>query len=520
MKKLPIGIQTFRKIIEGNYLYIDKTRIAYELIQSGSYNFLSRPRRFGKSLFLDTLKEIFEGNKELFEELYIYDKWDFEDRYPVLVVSFTTGFIGDLSELNSKLRFTLESTAAHVGVPLEKEDLGEAFQTLIRDTYEKYQKEVVILIDEYDKPILDNITDKDKSRAIRDKMKEFYSVIKGNDAIIRFVFLTGVSKFSKMNLFSGLNNLNDITLDERFGNICGYTHDDLKTHFREYFEGVDLEEVKKWYNGYNYFGDLVYNPFDILLFIDKGKEFRNYWWSTGNPAFLIDLLREKEYYIPELNNYLATGEMLDSFDVDSIELEALLWQTGYLTITEKVPEPFGMSYRLGLPNKEIQTSLNSLFISFLTENNKAKDRTRSQMAKALMNGDTTTLKEIFKALFASIANTNFTKNEITRYEGYYASVVYAFLASLGYTIIPEDVTNKGRIDLTLLVSDKAYLFEFKVAEASIEKGDALRHIKEKGYPEKYNDYPDVYLIGITFSKSERNITGWEEEYITKKLQNK
>ncbi len=515
MKKLPIGIQTFSDIINENYVYVDKTEIALQLIERGRYYFLSRPRRFGKSLFLDTLKEIFEGKKELFKGLHIYDKWDFEDRYPVIKVGFTGGFYGSFEEIEQLFRYFLHTNEQALGVTCNhKETIEVYFSDLIKKVFEKYQKKVVILIDEYDKPILDNITRKERARAIRDQMKGFYSVIKGNDAIIRFVFLTGVSKFSKMNLFSGLNNLNDITLDDRFGNICGYTHEDLKTHFGEHLEGVDLEEVKKWYNGYNYFGDLVYNPFDILLFIDKGKEFQSYWWSTGNPSFLIDLLREKEYYIPNLNNVLATGEMLDSFDVDSIELEALLWQTGYLTITEKVAEPFGMSYRLGLPNKEVQTSLNSLYITCLTENNKTKDHTRSQMAKALMNGDTSTLKEIFTALFASIANTNFTKNDLTQYEGYYASVIYAYLASLGFTTIAEDVTNKGRIDLTLLVNDLVYILEFKVTDQA--DGSALRQIKERKYYEKYGSHPAIWLIGIEFSETDRNISNWQVEQVKEK----
>ncbi|HHG85033.1 MAG TPA: hypothetical protein ENJ82_09845, partial [Bacteroidetes bacterium] len=347
------------------------------------------------------------------------------------------------------------------------------------------------------------------ARAIRDEMKDFYSVIKDNDQYIRFVFITGVSKFSKMNLFSGLNNLNDITLNPCYGNLCGYTHHDLKTVFKEHLAGTDWEKIKSWYNGYNYFGDRVYNPFDILLFISNGKEFRNYWWATGNPGFLIELLAKKEYYIPELENYEASDEILDSFDVDNIELEALLWQTGYLTIKEKTQEMFGMKYTLEVPNMEIQTSLNSLFISYLTTHKGEKLKVQSQMSRALENGNMDNLKNILEALFASIPYHNFTNNEIANYEGYYASVIYAYLASLGYVIIPEDITSKGRLDLSLKTKNSVYIFEFKVVEKP--SGNALRQIHEKKYYQKYQTFKNIFLVGIEFGKAEKNIIHFEWE---------
>ena len=469
MKKLPLAIDVFREIIEDNYVYVDKTALALDLIERGKYYFLSRPRRFGKTLFLDTLKEIFKGNKTLFEGLYIYDKWDFSLSYPVIHINFATGFKGELSNFDRSVRFALKEVERTLGITIENTDATECFQELIWQAHEKYQQRIVILIDEYDKSILDNITDKEKATAIRDKLKQFYSVIKTNSAYLRFVFITGVSKFSKMNLFSGLNNLNDITIDETFGNICGYTQTDLEMHFQEHLKGVNLEKVKEWYNGYNYFGDKVYNPYDLLLFIDKGFKFRNYWWQTGNPSFLIDLLNKKNYHIPQLINYIATEEILDSFDVDNIELEALLWQTGYLTIAKAIQAPFGIQYELTIPNKEIQTSLTSLFITHLTGAHTQKALTQRQLVQTLQNGDTNGLKDSLFTLFASIAYNNYNKNNITNYEGYYASVLYAYLVSLGYSITPEDVTNKGRIDLTLQLPDKTYIFEFKIVEKATKK---------------------------------------------------
>ncbi|HIP12662.1 MAG TPA: hypothetical protein EYG73_08085, partial [Arcobacter sp.] len=331
MKNLPIGIQTFAKIRDKkeNYIYIDKTDLALNLITSSGYYFLSRPRRFGKSLFLDTLKDIFEGKKELFEGLYIYDKWDWETTYPVIKISFGAGVIEDRADLDKRIFNIIKTNQEKLEIECDDiEDSRECFLQLIRLAYKKYNQKVVILIDEYDKPILDNITDKELSKEIRDRLKNIYSVIKDSDQYIKFAFLTGVSKFSKVSLFSGLNNLEDISLDARYATICGYTHSDVKETFSERLDGVDLDELKRWYNGYNFLGEGVYNPFDILLFFSKGQLYRHYWFETGSPAFLIEILKEQKYYLPNLENIYMSETDLSSFDVDDIKLETLLFQTG------------------------------------------------------------------------------------------------------------------------------------------------------------------------------------------------
>ena len=510
MKKLPIGIQTFRDIIDEGFVYVDKTEMAYHLITGGRYYFLSRPRRFGKSLFLDTLKEIFEGNKALFKELYIYDKWDWGVKHPVLRVSLGSGVHKSIDELEENLLWILKRPQEKLGIECSGNlKAKQCFEQLLVSAYNKYQQKVVVLIDEYDKPILDNITNREVALKMRDAMKDFYGVIKDNDAYIRFVFITGVSKFSKMNLFSGLNNLNDITLDEKYATICGYTHNDLLTVFEEHLRGVDMEKVKKWYNGYNYLGDKVYNPFDILLFIDKGFEFSNYWWETGNPSFLIDMLKTRNYFIPELENFVASKEILNTFDVDHIELVALLWQTGYLTITGKVEEVFGVEYNLGIPNKEISISLNSLFVTYLTTQTTEKLKQQKRLLYMLRNEDLDGFKDALFSLFASIPYNNFTNSKLPEYEGYYASVVYAYLASIGLDIIPEDTTNLGRMDLSVQLEGKVFILEFKLAEKA--SGRTLEQIKEKKYYEKYMDQDEVYLIGIEFSREKRNIIGYEWE---------
>lgn len=512
MKKLPIGIQTLSHIIEDGYVYVDKTAIAHRLITSGKYYFLSRPRRFGKSLFLDTLKEIFEGNKAIFKGLFIEDQWDFSNKYPVIHLDFSIGLSKNTDELERNLRYALERSERDLGLKCQEgRNSKECFGDLIHQAKEKYGKNVVILIDEYDKPILDNITKKEAAREIRDEMKAFYSVIKGNDDNIQFVFLTGVSKFSKLNLFSGLNNLNDITLNPNYGNICGYTQEDLMTLFQAHLADVDMEQLRTWYNGYNYFGERVYNPFDILLFISNNKEFKNYWWSTGNPSFLIDLIRSKNYSIPNVENYEATDAILDSFDVDSIELEPLLWQTGYLTIKEKYTHANRIKYRLEIPNLEIQHSLNDFFIDVLTTQKGEKLAFQDKLYDLLKAANLSALKDTLVALFASIPYQNFTNNKIANYEGYYASVIYAYLASLGFDTIPEDTTQHGSVDLTLKLDNRAFIFEFKVVEKPT--GNALKQIKEKEYHKKYQLADACYLIGIEFGKKERNIVNYEWEQV-------
>ena len=506
-KKLPIGIQTFEKIIEQNFAYVDKTGFILKLIERSGYYFLSRPRRFGKSLFLDTLSEVFTGNRELFKGLYIYDKYDFK-KYPVIRISFGSGDFTDEAIIKEEIFYNLKTNLTGLKVETDNiQSYRSCFKDLIANTYSKYNKTVVILIDEYDKPILDNITNQEMALTARHILKNFYAVIKDSDRYIRFVFITGVSKFSKMNLFSGLNNLEDITINKDYAEICGYTHKDLKTVFREHLKGVNLNMVQKWYNGYNYFGQKLYNPFDILLFISNGMEFRNYWWNTGSPSFLIEKLREENYFIPDIEQTLISEEALNAFDVEYIDLMALLWQTGYLTFEEKIIDDVGIiNYKLRVPNLEIQLSLNHLFIDYLTNQRHEKLTYRNKIKDALKADNLDQFAEVLKTIFASIPYHNYAKNIIAEYEGYYSSVVFVYLSALGYEVIPEDTTSRGRIDLTLKLDDKTVIIEFKVDTAE----DPIKQIREKKYYEKYlNEGKEIYLVGINFDSRERNIVKYE-----------
>jgi len=500
-KKLPIGISTFEKIRGDNFIYIDKTKDILELIENGDYYFLSRPRRFGKSLLIDTIKELFEGNRALFEGLYIYDKWNWNQKYPVIKISFSGG-IRDLKSLDVHLGRILKENEKRLGVNCSyKEYKDICFLDLIEEVYKKYNQKVVILIDEYDKPILDNINKIDIAVEIREALKDFYTKIKESDRFIKFAMLTGVSKFSKVSIFSGLNNLEDITLHKRFATICGYTQEDIETDFKELLDGVDLEKLKEWYNGYNFLGERVYNPFDILLFISNDFAYKNYWFSTGTPTFLIKLLKEKNYFFPELENLVVGEILIDSFDIESIKIEPLLFQSGYLTIDKvEVSEFEEIFYHLKHPNKEVQTSFNSMLIDFLTgdDNHIIK---RQKVFKSLASGDLESFKETLIALYASIPYNSYVKNNIASYEGYWANVFYVYLASLGLKIIAEDVTNRGRIDFTMRIRDKIYIFEFKVIDE-----DPLAQIKRQKYYQKYqNEDKEIILVGIVFSEEEKNI---------------
>jgi hypothetical protein len=516
MKNLPIGIQTFHEIRdkEKNYIYIDKTELALNLINGGKYYFLSRPRRFGKSLFLDTLQDIFEGKKELFEGLYIYDKWDWETAYPVIKISFGAGVVKSLDDIDDTIQEVIEINEKRLGLACinntkHKKCLGE----LIRTAYEKYNRKVVILVDEYDKPILDNVTNKELSKKIRDRLKNLYSVIKDNDEYVKFAFLTGVSKFSRVSLFSGLNNLEDISLDKKYATICGYTHEDVKSHFDERLDGVDLVELKKWYNGYNFLGEGVYNPFDILLFFSKDKIYSNYWFETGNPSFLIEILKQKNYFLPNLENISISESDLGSFDVDDIKIETLLFQTGYLTIKEVTTIFNQRIYQLTYPNLEVRTALNeNIFKYLLTDSSLPK----MSILTAILNKDMEQFKKEIYQLFASLPYNSYVNNDIQNYEGYYANVMYAYLAGLGIEFKAEDVTNLGRIDLTIATPNmsQVYIIEFKVVDNANQNGKALEQIKEKKYHEKYQEKADkLILIGIEFSKEDKNISKFEWEKI-------
>lgn len=511
-KRLPTGIQTFREIREGNYYYIDKTPFAYKLVSEAKYYFLSRPRRFGKSLFLDTLKELFEGNEPLFRDLFIHGRWDWQTRHPVIRISFGAGTLKTREELELRIRDILAVNAKRLNLSLNtNNDIPGLFGELISSAAESLGAKTVILIDEYDKPILDNIENTAAAAEMCEGLKNLYSVIKDCDADIRFAFLTGVSKFSKVSIFSGLNNLTDITLAPAFSAICGYTENDLDEVFAPELPGAaDRQKIREWYNGYNWLGEPVYNPYDLLLYFYTGQ-YKSHWFETGTPTFLIKLLKDKHVWLPELGNTIASEQLLSSFDVDCISPETLMFQAGYLTIAEVTVRFDETYFRLRYPNREVFQSTNSALLKFLTDKPQNLDQNRFKLWEFLAACDLPALGDLLKSFFASIPYQWHTNNNIDEYEGYYASVFYAYFASLGLDITPEESSCAGRLDMAVRCPSATYLFEFKVAESSPE-GRAIDQLKSKGYAQKHLPSPvPVFLVGIEFSKATRNLVSFEHE---------
>jgi hypothetical protein len=512
-KKLPIGIQTLSEIILEGHYYVDKTGLALQLIDNGKYYFLSRPRRFGKSLFLDTLKEIFEGSQALFTGLLIHDQWDWSQHFPVIRISFANAALKDTADLARLLHLQLENHERQYDLPARYPDNRSRFDDLILRLHQASGQKVVVLVDEYDKPILDRIEDSAIAQDMREDLKDLYSVIKGQDAHIRFAFLTGVSKFSKVNLFSGLNNLNDITLDPQYSSLCGYTDNDIETTFAPELPGLDRTQIRRWYNGYNWRGTSVYNPFDLLLLFDK-REFRPWWFETGTPTFLTKLMARQGFFTPDLEALSTGEELISTFDIGDISPEALLFQTGYLTIHKVEQLPSGTwDYTLGYPNREVEASLNIWLLASYTDDMRKNKQHRQKLEKLLRAHDTDAMKDLFQSFFSSIPHHWHDNNPISRYEGYYASVFYSYFAALGYDCRVEDATNHGRIDMAVFLPEHIYLFEFKVVELT-PNGQALQQLKDKCYADKYRSHGlPITLVGVEFSREARNVVGFETDLI-------
>ena len=513
-RKLPIGIQTFREIREEDCYYVDKTGYARRLAERGKHYFLSRPRRFGKSLFLDTLKELFEGNEALFRGLEIHDHWDWSRRHPVLRLSFGGGKFTEPSHLHTNLMAQLSAIERRTGVGSDHATAPERFGSLLEMLHERAGQRVTVLVDEYDKPILDALSVPEVARANRNYLHGVYATIKDHDAHIRFTFLTGVSKFSKVSLFSGLNNLQDITLDPRYSAVCGYTDADLDAVFAPELPGLDRAEIRDWYNGYNWRGEeRVYNPFDILLLFER-REFGAWWFETGTPAFLIDTLMTRGVGSLDLDGMLGSDELLSAFDVDDMATEALLFQTGYLTIRRTEPRGGRLFYRLGYPNREVRQSLNESLLRRLTGDAPRRMEHSARLYDLLLANDFEGLETLFQGFFSSIPYEWHTRNDVARYEGWYASVFYSYFAGLGLDVTVEDSSSRGRLDMAVVFNDNAYLFEFKVVETAAT-GAALAQLTAKGYADKYR-YPrrPIHLIGVEFSRETRNVVAFEVETLS------
>ena len=516
LARLPLGLQAFAKVREGNFAYVDKTPQALDLANAAGAYFLARPRRFGKSLFLDTLRNLFEGRRELFQGLYAEANWEWAVRYPVIKLDMSGGF-RNADELSSMLADDLRYAAGNMGIELaQHNEASRLLKELLRKAHKHYGRKVVMLVDEYDKPMLDKIGNIKLMEQMCDQLRGFYSIIKVADEHLHFVMLTGVSKFSKVSIFSGLNNLEDISLDPQYASICGYTEDDLNEVFAQHLQGVDREQLRQWYNGYNFLGDkLVYNPHDILSFIKRSQsfgepQFDNYWFESGTPTFVVDLLARDQMLPQQLEPQNVGRELIDSCPIDKLDLRTVLFQSGYLTIDEvDRSDPEAITYKLVCPNHSVRSALHNNLFKYYTSDNITKYH--NAMRHALRTAQLDVIESELKRLFAGIAGDNYRRNNIARFEGYYSSVVYSFFVGMGLKVIAEDVSNLGRIDLTIQLADNTYIVEFKVVKRKSKANSALQQIIRQGYAVKYSG--NVYQMGIEFSDTRRNIVdfAWQSK---------
>ncbi|WP_170254630.1 ATP-binding protein [Phaeodactylibacter luteus] len=506
-RKYPLGEQDFPSIREEGKVYVDKTMYALHLIETSKSNFLSKPRRFGKSLFLSTLESIFLGKKELFEGLYIYDKWQFEE-YPIIRMSFSNIGYKTLG-LQKAIAIELSRIAERYDIKLEHdaEDIANNHKGLIEKLSTKYNKGVVILIDEYDKPLIDFL-EKDKigiAKENRDILKVFYSILKDAEPYIKFLLITGVSKFSKVSIFSDLNNLTDIALDPDFNEICGISQQELEDNFVEELKLYDKEKIKAWYNGYKWDinGNTLYNPFSILTFFKNKGKFENYWYSTGTPTFLMKMCREQHLY--KFDEIAINKNDLGNFDIENLKIEPLLFQTGYLTIV-KEDSLFG-EYILSFPNKEVKESyLRNLLEAYIDS--------QQLHSSPILNGIRAFLKAKDPELFKGTINQAFSHIPYSLWqkenEQYYHALVHLIFSLLGVYIFSEVQTQKGRTDSIVMFENEVFIFEFKLNKSAEE---AFFQIGNKGYADKFKDSGmSIYKVGVNFSSEKKEV---EEVFIEK-----
>ena len=529
-RKLPIGIQSFEKLRRDGFLYIDKTAFIWRLIQSSNPYFLSRPRRFGKSLFLSTLAAYFLGQKELFKGLYLEEMekelaaqenravWQ---KYPVLYFDFNTGQYDTIESLISRIELFLSSLEKKYAILSVQGDLAQRLEEIIKQIYEATHKQVVILVDEYDKPLLQTMgVNEELNEKYRTILKAFYSVIKTCDQYIRFAFLTGVTKFSKISIFSDLNNLRDISMEKQYAGLCGITQTELETNFQPDIQVLADEQnltyqealaaLKQWYDGYLFHpaGEGMYNPFSLLSAFVK-KEIKSYWFSTGTPTFLVNYLKEAHYYIPDLDgNVELDEEGLQTYRAVAQDTLPILFQAGYLTIKEYISDL--RLYRLGFPNDEVRYGfLHNLLPAYSDVPFGQTGVWIGRFVQDIRRGNVDEFMERMQAIIASIPYDNFTEKNLKLREQNYQTAVYLVFALMGQFVQTEVHCAKGRADCVVTTTDSVYIFEFKLTgNGSAE--DALNQIKEKEYAAKYQvDGKKVVLIGSSFDEQTRTIKDWQ-----------
>ncbi len=512
MKNLPIGIQSLQQLRDKNCIYVDKTQLIHQLVTTGSYYFLSRPRRFGKSLLISTLKSLYLGQKNLFEGLWIEDKWDWSKTNPVIHISFDAADYQGLG-LEKAIMKVLKSCATSYSITLLATTLKSQFEELINSLSMQYGN-VVLLIDEYDKPIIDYLEDKkiEQAKANRLVLRDFYSVLKNAGPHLELVFITGISKFSKVSLFSHLNNLDDITIHEDYGTLTGYTQEELGIYFDDYLKKIEtklrlsreelMENMRVWYNGYSWDGESrVYNPFGTLNFLSK-RMFKNYWFGTGSPEFLIEQMRKHNRF--DVENSLVDSAVLDKYDIENLELIPLLFQTGYLTV--KTLDPMTGEMVLDYPNKEVRQSMYAFLIDDIAKNPHRihTDMTIQDLNKAFLAKNLVQVRKILTALLADLPDQAYQKQT----EGLYHGLIHLIFSYLGMFVNSEVHSSQGRADAVVQTLTDVFIFEFKFNKTAQE---ALDQITDQDYAGKYQaSGRTITGIGINFNSADRTIEGWLE----------
>ncbi len=502
--KYPVGIQNFEEIRKQHFQYVDKTEYVLRLANGGKYYFLSRPRRFGKSLFVSTLEFVFRGRKELFSGLFIEDKWDWNQKNPVIKISFAS-ISHKEKGLGLAISNQLDLIAQGYAITLNQTVISAKFQELIFKLFEK-EGQVIVLIDEYDKPIIDYLGTENIHLAIenRETMKNFYSILKDADPYLKMVFITGVSKFSRVSIFSDLNNLTDLTTHKYYAGCCGITENELEEYFAEELKIADKAEIKRWYNGYTWDTKThVYNPFSLLSFFAGGYDFKNYWFESGTPTFLVRLSKEKKLY--DFDNIMASLVQLSAYEIENLQVIPLMFQTGYLTF--KRFDKDDDIYQLGFPNREVRLSyLQVLAESYIGNQDEFSLNLALQLRNALKVNDLEKVERVFNSLFKSIPAIHWQNEN----EHFYHAIIHLTFKLLGIYVESEVQTSDGRLDSFVKLPDYIYCFEFKL-DGSATK--ALQQIKDKAYLEPYlNEGKTCIGIGINFSKKTKKVQElkWEK----------
>ena len=528
MQLLPTGRQNFKAIIEEDLLYVDKTRQIHEIVTKGNLYFLARPRRFGKSLLVSTFSHLFSGNKALFSDLYIGKETDYNwEAYPVLQFNFAD-FGLKVNNLEIELLNLMEKYANEFALEMQKKDsLSTQMITLVEQISQK-GKPVVILVDEYDKPIVDFLTNLEVARKHQQILRSFFGTLKGLEARghIRFLFITGVSKFSKVSLFSDLNNLTDLSMHPLANDLLGITQSELLTYFDAHIEQAAsvfkmtkaelLHGVKLWYNGYSYDGIIsLYNPFSILQFFGQNR-FGNFWFATGTPTFLVNTIRDRGINPQSLENKKVDDLFFEKFSLEELEMAGLLFQTGYLTIKKTSRRKYDTYYYLDYPNIEVKRSFyHNLIQSFTYRETSIVSNALIRMQEGLEEGKLAIFVEQLEVLLSDISyhlspnNKKAKKSEFEVWEGYFQTIIYLVTSFMGLYVQTEITKHQGRLDLLAETEDYLYLMEFKLEESA---KSAIQQIKQRKYAAAYkNTTKTIYLVGINFSKAERNVSNWKAE---------